>query len=538
MKSNRAQRGLPLMETLAFDHVVRKWWEGRLQASDHGITWPLQPTADNLDQLRKGLSREEGHREMLVSAVSRQYQKSGQAISKKIAALGLSETRTVTTGHQLCLATGPAFTYYKVLSAVVLAEQLEARWGTPVVPVFWLASEDHDFEEIQSLWDGQGWQTWSPASVGGAVGRMGTEGLRVMLENWSDAAGVEGERKSALLKASHGALTDVMRRWMHGAFGDDRIVVVDGDDVTLKAAFSGAMAKELSDKVVERCVSEVNDTLQREGHAPQVHVRPVNLFYLSEGRRERIHSEAGHWAAGDQVWPDDESVLKELESSPARFSPNALLRPVFQSMVLPDVAVVGGLAEVAYWLQLTQLFPAFGLIQPALVPRDGARVLSKKLSALAEEFGISDAQLGDRLEVWESNHVSDSDPPDTQALRLALERGAKEVGLAFKELDASLLGSVESTKAKMAKLLDKLDEQARRAVRRQSQVDLARLARLHQGLYPEGVAQERVVNWHVLASQWAAGAPSGMSLEAQLALHFRKGHDEDDWSPLLHTVKP
>lgn len=529
------RRGLPLMETLATDHIVRKWWEGRLPASKE-IIWPNKPTEENLLELRASMARSSERRDLLVESVTAQYKRAGMLVPERVAALGRDDTRTVTTGHQLCLATGPAFTYYKVLSAVVLAKQIETRWGTPVVPVFWLASEDHDFEEIQSLWDGHGWQDWSPSQTGGAVGRMSTDGLESMLSAWSDKVGLEEERKNTVLGACSGTLASAMRGWIHGAFGQEQIVVVDGDDAALKSAFAESMLSELSEQIVSQEVSKVNAVLDTAGHSPQVHVRPVNLFYLTAGSRSRIEHKDSKWLAGDRVWSSIEAVLEELNGQPERFSPNALLRPVYQSFTLPDVAVVGGLAEVAYWLQLSSVFPAMGVVQPALVPRDRVRVLPRKLSALAREFGMSEAQFDERLEVWEARHVAESDPPDTRDWRDAVSRASAETSAVFQDLDPSLLSSVASAEAKMTKLLDKLDEQARRAIRRKSQVSLDRLARLHAGLFPDGKAQERVVNWHVLATQWAAGSPESDSLEAVLDAHFQQGHDQANWSPLLHTL--
>ena len=503
----------------------------------NGVQWPSRPSAENLDSIRPLVEKNAPHRKTLVSSLTKQYADAGVPLPSRVAELSLESSRTVTTGHQLCLGTGPAFTYYKVLTAVLLAEQLEGKWGVPVIPVFWLASEDHDFDEVRSLWDGQGWHRWTPSEEGGAVGRMHTEGLEATLIEWGESAGIEPQRLEALLGAAKGSLADAMRRWMHLTFGPNRIVVMDGDDADLKATFVGHMSKELTGQSMASRVGNANEALVAGGHQPQVHVRPVNLFHLQDGSRVRVQMDEEGWSAGPDIrWETEEQLTEAVSQSPESFSPNALFRPLYQSWLLPDVAVVGGLAEVSYWMQLAGAFPEFDLVQPALVPRDGVRILPRKLSALARELSVEPRHFGERLPQWEARFISEGEPPSTANWRVAMAGESESALRSFKALDASLQGSVQSTAAKMTKLLDKLDEQGRRAVRRQSKVALDRLARLHSGLFPDGQAQERIANWHALASKWGSESVRKETLESILQAQFEQSHDHEDWRPLLHVV--
>ena len=151
----------------------------------------------------------------------------------------------MTTGHQLCLATGPAFTVYKALTTLHLARQLEARWGTPVIPVFWLAAEDHDFEEIRSLWDGAGWHSWSSEEAGGPVGRMSADNAADTLAVWGRTSGLDKATVDRVVSASSGTLSRAMRRWIHDVLGQE-LVVLDGDDPQLKAAFAAVSYTHLT----------------------------------------------------------------------------------------------------------------------------------------------------------------------------------------------------------------------------------------------------------------------------------------------------
>ena len=521
-----------LIDGLAEGHLVRQWWERRLVCGSDMHPWPDRPDGDRLDSLREGAGQGRVDRHLLMEVLRGQYSDSDMELPSRLESLALGDARTVTTGHQLCLAMGPAFTVYKALTAIHLADWLENRWGTPVVPVFWLASEDHDFEEVSALWDGADWHRWTPEESGGPVGRMDAAGSAETLSRWGSGAGLTGDRMADILAAADGSLSDAMRRWIHGAIGPDRIVVLDGDDPRLKSSFSARMIREVREGVLFREVSRVNAVLESQGHSPQVHVRGTNLFHLGEGTRNRLVKEDDGWIAGSRSWESTEALLDNLAAEPQAFSPNALFRPVYQAFLLPDVAVVGGLAEVAYWLQLSGAFAAFGLRAPSLVPRDGARVSSAPWTILAGKLGVRTEDLGGTLEAWESRWMEGRDVPDVQPWRDAIDREAEGAMARFTAMDVTLEGSVEAARAKMVKLLDKLEGQGRRAVRRQQPEEIGELARLHAWLHPDGKPQERVANFHALSVAWTGKE----SLEEAVERAFIDGHDGKDWRPLLHDL--
>lgn len=524
----------PLIDGLSEAHLVRQWWEGRLGGGDILGGWPSRPDRAALDAVREPAGVDRVDRNLLVDVVREQYVGASMAVPDALGRLATDDARTVTTGHQLCLAGGPAFTLHKALTAVHMAKWLEDRWGTPVVPVFWLASEDHDFEEIQALWDGAEWHRWEGEgeSSTGAVGRMEADGAQDLLGRWADAAGLAAERKDRIIGGASGSLSDAMRRWIHHLVGADRLLVLDGDDSRLKGAFAERMVREIQEGVLFRQVSRVNAVLDQNGHGPQVHVRETNLFHLTAGGRHRLVSNGDGWTAGACAWPDSSALIEEVKADPAAFSPNALFRPLYQAYLLPDVAVVGGLAEVAYWLQLTTAYAAFGLFRPVLVPRDGARVVPGLWTALAARLGVTRSEFGGDLPSWEARWLAALGGPFTDSWRTALDREADAARTQFTALDASLEGSVEAARAKVHKLLDKLEGQGRRALRRQHAEELAQLTRLHEWLHPDGHAQERVASVHVLADAWKEAEP----LEDALNRSFLEGHRGEDWRPVLHEL--
>lgn len=528
----------PLIDALSEAHVVRQWWEGRWPANAVPFEVPARPDYAELDRLRALQGTGLSDREVLCSVLESQYADANMALPKRCADLKQAEARTVTTGHQLCLAMGPAFTWYKVMTAITLAARLETRWGTPVIPVFWLASEDHDFEEIASVWSGKEWHKWAPragSGRGGPVGRMQTQGMPEVLREWGQDAGLSKSHNEKLAGAVKGTLAQTMRRWMHQWFGADRLVVVDGDDSKLKAGFAQHMGKEWGQGVLATEVNRVNAVLEASGHSPQVHVREINLFCLSEGRRERIvASEGGGWTSGEFSWANSDAVREHLVTSPESVSPNALFRPLYQSWLLPDVAVVGGLAEVAYWLQLAAAYPKFGLAQPALVPRDGGWWMSAQQGEDLEAMGFTHAHLGQSVEAWEQDFIERQGPPDADHWRKALDGRLDGVLDAFKAADPALEGSVLATRAKMEKLLEKLDQQGRRAVRRSSSEDLERLRVLHAALHPQGRPQERAANLNVLLTD---GEEIPFARLSELEQGMVEVHDTEEWTPKTHVWK-
>lgn len=519
-----------LIDGLPADHLVRMWWENRLDGQPD-FRWPERPASSALDALKKQGGDGRVDRTVLVGALRRQYAETGLTEPACLDSLARLDARTVTTGHQLCLATGPAFTAYKALTTLHLARQLEARWRTPVIPVFWLASEDHDFKEVCSLWDGTGWHSWSSDDAGGPVGRMSADNAADTLSAWGHSAGLGVPELERIVAASCGTLSQAMRRWIHDVLGQD-LLVIDGDDPELKAAFVDHMAQEIQKGTLITEVSRVNAVLESTGHSPQVHVRETNLFHLGEEGRHRLVQHGEGWAAGNAVWENTEALVEAVRAHPTDFSPNALFRPLFQAFLLPDVAVVGGLAEVAYWLQLSTAHAAFGLSAPALVPRDGARIAPRPWMELARRLCIEPDNLGESKEKWESRWLSGKDGPDIGPWREATDRKAETARAAFSEVDVTLSGSVEATRAKIHKLLDKLEGQGRRAIRRRHADELAELARLHGWFHPEGTAQERVANVHTLSASWTGPEP----LMETLNRSFLEGHRGEVWSPVLHEL--
>ena len=329
-------------------------------------------------------------RTQLVEAIKHQYIEfeSLDKVGENILALGEENTFTVTTGHQLSLFTGPLYFVIKILHVIKLSEELKVRYPEMnFVPVFWMATEDHDFEEIRStnlfgkqlLWD---------SGQTGAVGRFGLGELDVVkteiakfFENHPDA-----EIHNLLNEYSGANLAEATRKLVHKMFKSYGLVIIDGDDPRLKKQFLPIVEKELKEEFSYKAVLKVNDRLKRDGGKIQVNPREINLFYLENGIRSRIIKNGDVFEVDEVGTFSEEALLEELKNHPERFSPNVILRPLYQETILPNLAYVGGVGEMSYWLQLKGVFDTVNCTYPLIDVRNSVmwidRGTSKRMSKI------------------------------------------------------------------------------------------------------------------------------------------------------------
>ena len=332
------------------------------------------------------------NRELLTGAIRRQYGSLAlvQAVEDNLVKLAGPDAFTVVTGHQLNIFTGPLYFIYKIVTAINTARALTARYpDRSFVPVYWMASEDHDVEEINHFrLFGKTYRWDTPQQ--GPVGRFDPSTLGEVLKDLPEA--IPLFEKAYL---GHKDLASATRFIANELFGHEGLLVIDGDDAGLKAEFREIMADDLLNHSAHRKAEAATEALSSLGYKPQIFPREVNLFYLETGRRERIvRHDRGYSLAGSDgpVWTEQE-LLSELDRYPERFSPNVVLRPLYQEKILPNLAYIGGPAEVAYWLQLKPAFDHFGLPFPVLLPRNFALIVSGMLAAKLDRFGLQPSDL-------------------------------------------------------------------------------------------------------------------------------------------------
>jgi bacillithiol synthase len=442
-------------------------------------------------------------RELLAHVLFDQYStlERTERAATQIESLRSERTFAVTTGHQVCLATGPLYVIYKIVSAIALARKFnEAQPEMHAVPVFWLATEDHDIAEISSVMI-QGQRVTWPVNHAGAVCDLPLDGLRETMESVAALLpqGAMREEIAALLAGSLLSRDYVgsFRALIHTLFGEEGLVMIDGQDHRLKASFAGHMRRELFDEVAMRAVSSANSALEQLGYSPQVNPRPVNLFYLADGMRRRI----GRAADGSFELVDGglsfsiEEIEAMLTTSPEVFSPNVVMRPVYQEWVLPGIAAVGGPGEISYWLQLMPLFGEMEVPFPVLVLRDSFLILQSRVLQRLHKIGLSEYDVfRNRAELIRS--LADTAgltelAEEREMLRSVFESVAEKARLIDPTLDAA--ARAEGQKQQAA--LEHFSKRLLKAAKAREEQRITQLERLFGELFPDGGLQERHDNY-------------------------------------------
>ncbi len=463
------------------------------------------PSLENLSQQadEKKAAFPMARRESLVNALKRQYDGvlAPAAVQVNLDALLQDNTFTVTTGHQLSLFTGPAYFLYKIVTTIRLADTLSKAYpDKKFVPVYWMATEDHDFEEIcQFHFHGKKFR-WN-REAGGATGRMDLTGLDVVFELFSKEAG-EGRHADELRRLftnaylSHHSLAAATRHLVNDLFGQDGLVIIDGDDAELKKIFAPWMAKELFESFSHGAVT---DTIFKMGdYKIQVNPREVNLFYLGDNYRERIVRKGDSFdVLGANLTFSQEEMWALLEAHPEKISPNVILRPLYQEVILPNICYIGGGGEIAYWLQLKNMFEVADVPFPVLLLRNSVVVTSEKQKEKAARLGLHLSDLF-RAETLLRDlavlRVSASSV-DFTSLRQQLHQQFALLHDAQHRTDPSFAGAVKAQEQKQLAGLDRLESRWRKAERRKHADVAERAVALRRTLFPLGGLQERTVHF-------------------------------------------
>jgi bacillithiol biosynthesis cysteine-adding enzyme BshC len=422
-------------------------------------------------------------------------------------------TFTIVTAHQPNIFTGHLYFIYKILHAIKLANALNAKWGHyHFVPVFYMGSEDADLDELGHIYAGGEKLVWQTQQTG-AVGRMHTSGLDVLINKLAGQFGhlPYGKEMIALLKRCYLESENIQQatfKLVNELFSEFGLLVLIPDDARLKRAFVPVMKEELLTQFSSRIVAKTIANL-RENYKVQAAGREINLFYLfDDGRRERIEKSGGRYRVlFSELSFTESEMLTELEMHPQRFSPNVILRGMFQETILPNIAFIGGGGELAYWLELKDLFQQSQVPYPVLVLRNSfllvnekAEKLIRKLSLSEEELFLSVMDQSDLL--VERLHGRQSEVEETLHTLEKLYAGLKaQAG----KIDVTLEAHAEALYAKAVKGIAGMGKKMKRAERRKIQDEARQLEKLKELLFPQEGLQERVENFMPFYAEYGPG---------------------------------
>jgi bacillithiol synthase len=444
------------------------------------------PTLDNFE---KQIIKKKNHtvnREVLFEAL--QQQNSNLSLSNQsqnnIKSLLSKDTFTVTTGHQLCIFTGPLYFLYKMLSAINLAEILQEKYPQyNFVPIFWMASEDHDFQEINHIHLFGKEIEWKSEKTG-AVGHMNLDGFATVLNELRLVLGTSENAKELILLfertyLEHENLADATRYLVNELFGEYGLIILDGDDKKLKKEIIPIIKKDVSQQGFVKTIKQCSDQLAKE-YNKQAYVRDINFFKLSEGKRELIKGDI---------------TKMEIEENSERFSPNVLLRPLYQETILPNIAYVGGGAEVAYWMQLKTVFEQENIPCPILLLRNSAMLLNESQNKKREklDFSIADLFL-DEHQLQKKFILSQTE------VDISLQEEIENMELIYKSIlkkttDIGLQNNIKAQLHKQKKVFKQLEEKLLRLEKKKNESLLLKISKLKSNLFPNNSLQERNDNF-------------------------------------------
>lgn len=443
-------------------------------------------------------------REVLVNTLSKQYNSlltAESSIQKNIDALKEGNTYTVTTGQQVHIYLGPLYVVNKILSTIAKCRELKEQYPDKnFVPVFWMASEDHDFEEINHVnlyykefkWQGE-------EGVEGAVGRLNPSSINTLEADIKEVLNKDDEAKKLLelfteAYAKYSTLADATRYVLKVLFEEQGLVVIDADDISFKQQLKPYI---LSDIFADDNVNAARTATEKleQNYKAQIFPRKINFFYLTEKGRYRIEKEEDTYKALDSDISFTEEELKtEIENHPERFSPNVVMRPLYQEVILPNIAYIGGPAEVNYWLQLKGVFDVNKVSFPIIELRKSLIIINERTVDKIKELNLTVNDFLKDIRVINEEYVEEhgTDIPDYSSHYKTIEEELDTIKQKALEVDANLKPFLEGEFKKITDTFGKLDNKLQKFEKQKFENQLKKIENIKTKFFTAGKLTERI----------------------------------------------
>ncbi len=504
---------LPYRQTGAFSKLAMDYID---QAEALKPFFAHPPTVKGLQQAIEARKQFSTNRDILVQELKKQYGgiETGDKVKINIDSLLSADTFTITTAHQNNIFTGPLYFVYKIVHAIKLADSLKISLPQyNFIPVFYIGSEDADLDELNHIHLGGEKLVWNTKQTG-AVGRMRVDKELLKLITIMEGQLLVlpyGHEIVSLLKQFYKEGESIQQATFHfvnALFADYGLVVLLPDNPSLKKLMVPVFTDELLNQVASDIMEVSADKLEKSGYKVQASAREINLFYLKDDLRNRIELKNEKYRVVDSslVFSEDEMV-NELQQHPERFSPNVILRGLYEETVLPNIAFIGGGGETAYWLQLKGLFEHYKVPYPVLILRNSFLVVEQKwkeavnkLNFTTEDFFLPEQELLNRLVARDSKNQTKLNGSMT-ALEELYESFKKQAS----SVDATLEKHVESLKSKTVYRLHELEKKMLRAEKRKFNDQQRQIHTVKSHLFPGNGLQERIDTISYYYAKWGTG---------------------------------
>lgn len=439
---------------------------------------------------------------------------------KTIQFLKNEDVYTVVTGQQVSLYGGPLFTVYKIITAIITADKLSNEFGKKVIPVFWIADEDHDYAEVSSISVPNGDQTAEYAlKRDNAVQNRVVE--KMLNESLNDLKGKIRENLPdtdfsfglwALLDQCYNSeetFGSSFGKLILKIFGKHGLILAGSNHDSIKRLVVEPLVRSVkSSSVHQQTLKNTTESLTEHSYHSQVTVQSSNLFHIGkDGSRLKLQNEGDKWILDDneKSWSTEE-LIRDIETSPEKFSPNVFLRPIIQNHILPVISYVAGPGEIAYYAQMRAYHHQFDIGMPVITPRISATLIESSIDRIVDKLPFSIQDYVDRIEDLEKDFLNKSDTPDLEYLfkswKKSITDHSKDSISKVSDIDPTLKKSADKTVTQFFTELDKLKGKLYRSIKESEKVQIQRIQRVQNSLYPNRKLQEREVAFIALMNKY------------------------------------
>lgn len=479
-------------ETNQFSSIFLDYVQNKKELQKH-FAYP--PNIKSFEQAISHRNFDDTKRAILVSSLQEQYKDTHphQSVLDNIALLNQKNTFTITTGHQLNIFTGPLYFIYKIVATINMAKMLKEEYpSSNFIPVYWMASEDHDFAEINNF-NLFGQKLVWESEQKGPVGKFEIKSMKILLDAINEKPGFITDAYSNCAN-----LAEATRQIVHELFCHHGLVILDANAKALKNEFKSVIKEEIINPHAHELVTNTTGELESMGYKSQIYPRPINFFYMEDGLRERIEEVDGKFKVlNTQLSFSKEEMEVLINESPEKFSPNVVLRPVYQEVILPNLAYLGGPAEVSYWLQLKGVFDHYHIEFPVLFPRNFVMIVPKAIARKMDKLNLDNKDVFKSYTILKDELLyKDTVPAHDLSLQInEIETVFKSIKTKASSVDMSLEGFVLSEFRKVEKIVINTQSKIKRAGEQKEEVRLKQLEAILGKLFPGGNPQEREDNF-------------------------------------------
>lgn len=492
---------IPYRQTNSFSKIVGDYLD-EVPALREFYTHPV-----NIEGIKAAMAARKNfktNRKLLVEELRRQYASVtvNDKLQANIDALLSEDSFTICTAHQPNIFTGHLYFIYKILHAIKLADELKQKIpGNNFIPVYYMGSEDADLEELGEVSINGKKYHWQTKQQG-AVGRMKIDKAFLALINEIEAqlsVEVHGPEILKLVKEKYildKTVEQATFEFVHSLFAELGLLIFLPDNPAFKKEFHSINTRELEEQFSHKLVEDTIAAFPAE-YRVQAAGRVINLFYLKDDIRERIEASGdGFGVANTKLLFSRDELATELKDHPERFSQNVILRPVYQELVLPNIAFIGGGGELAYWVELKKVFEATTVPYPVLVLRNSFMILPAKIVSRmgSLQLNIVDLFKSEKQLIEELVKKESSLSLELEAEKKMFEELYDKVGTVAGKIDPTLQQHTDALKTQALKRVAQLEKKMLKAEKKKFEAQQRQINNIKEDLFPNGSLQERVDN--------------------------------------------